>query len=135
MYSRRQFGSGEISASSIQHGCSGDVPRFAQNTFQLTIYFSDQLDMPLRCPFCNAEEDERVSAIDREGRRLVLVMFNCPFSYRFPEDQAGTDESLQVRLNEWRKLEGDAWLGTLGPIIRDREMRGIQRYQETLQSN
>ena len=135
MYSTRQFDSGAITASPFQHGFSDDFLRIAQNTFQLTIYFSEQLDMPLHCPFCNSKEDERVNAIDREGRRLVLVMFDCPFSYRFPEDQAGTDESLQVRLNEWRKLDGDAWLGTLGPIIRDREMRGIQRYQETLRSS
>ena len=88
--------------------------------------------MPLRCPFCNAGEDERVSAVDRDGKRLVLVMFDCPFFYKFPEDQMGKDESLQTQLNEWRKREGDAWLETLRPIIKAREMRGIERYQNNI---
>ena len=85
--------------------------------------------MTLHCPFCNAKEDSRVSAVDHLGKRLVLVMFDCPFSYKFPEEQVGSDESLQVWLNDWRVNEGETWLESLGPIIREREMRGIKRYR------
>ncbi|HVB12171.1 MAG TPA: hypothetical protein VNE86_03490 [Nitrososphaerales archaeon] len=91
--------------------------------------------MPLRCPFCNAKEDARVSAVDHFGKHLVLVMFDCPFSYRFPEDQMGSDESMQVWLNDWRAKEGDVWLESLGPIIREREMRGVERYRKSLEEN
>jgi hypothetical protein len=90
--------------------------------------------MPLRCPFCNSNEDTRVSAVDHSGKRLMLVMFDCPFSYRFPEEQVGSDESLQVRLNDWKVKEGEAWLESLGPIIRERERRGIERYRKTLEN-
>jgi hypothetical protein len=90
--------------------------------------------MPLHCPFCSAGEDERVSAIDSEGKKLVLVMFDCPFSYRFPEDEMRSDDILQKRLDEWRKKDGDAWLESLGPIIRARELRGIERFQKALQA-
>ena len=44
------------------------------------------------------------------GRRVVLVMFDCPFFYKFPEEQVGKDESLQVWLNDWRMNEGEMWL-------------------------
>lgn len=74
-----------------------------------------------------------MSAIDHEGNHLVLVMFDCPFSYRFSEDQKEEDSVLQKRLNDWRKREGETWLETLGPVIREREMRGIERYQKSLQ--
>ncbi len=123
------------SASLSRHTYFDATPQITQNAFQLMAYLPMPQNMPLRCPFCNAEEDERINAVDREGRRLVLVMFDCPFFYKFPEDQVGKDESLQTRLNEWRKKEGDAWLETLGSIIREREMRGIRRFQETLRSN
>ncbi len=107
--------------------------RILQNAF--STIFAILFRMPLRCPFCNAEEDDRVDAIDHSGKHLVLIMFDCPFAYRFSEEQMGSDDSLQARLNEWRKREGEAWLESLGPVIREREMRGIQRYEKSLQSN
>ncbi|MHB1868246.1 MAG: hypothetical protein ACYCPP_04805 [Nitrososphaerales archaeon] len=91
--------------------------------------------MPLRCPFCNAKEDTRVNAVDHSGNHLVLVMFDCPFSYRFPEEQVVSDEYLQVWLNDWRAKEGEIWLESLGPIIREREMRGVERYRKSLEEN
>ena len=91
--------------------------------------------MPLHCPFCNTDEDERVKAVDRDGKKLVLVMFDCPFSYRFPEDEMRSDDILQKRLDEWRKKDGEAWLESLGPMIRTRELRGIERFQKSLQGS
>jgi hypothetical protein len=88
--------------------------------------------LPLRCPFCNSDEDERVNAVDHDGKRVVLIMFDCPFFYKFPEEQVGTDETLQAWLNEWRIKEGDRWLESLGPVIREREQRGIERYSRSI---
>ena len=46
-----------------------------------------------------------------------------------------SDESMQVWLNDWRAKEGDVWLESLGPIIREREMRGVERYRKSLEEN
>ena len=91
--------------------------------------------LTLRCPFCNAEEDTRVDAVDHQGKPLVLVMFGCPFSFRFARDDMGPDEKLQLVLNDWRKNQGESWLRSLGPVIMDREMRGIKRFEESQKNN
>ncbi len=91
-----------------------------------------QKKLTLHCPFCNAVECERVSAVDHEGKRLVLIMFDCPFSHRFDEEELGSDEILQSKLDVWRRRDGDSWLESLGPLIRERELHGIERFQKTL---
>lgn len=107
--------------------------RFVKNVFESIA--EEKSRMTLYCPFCHANECERLSAFDRDGSRLVLVMFDCPFSYRFPEDKQGNDEELQLILDSWRKKEGQKWLESLGPVIRSREMRGIERYEKSIQRN
>ena len=86
--------------------------------------------MTLRCPFCNAEENARVDAEDQEGNPLVLVMFDCPFSFRFARDEMGPEDRLQHMLYDWRKTQGDSWLRSLGPVIMEREIRGIKKFEE-----
>lgn len=107
--------------------------RAGQNIFQSIGL--EEMGMTLHCPFCNAEECERVSAIDHEGKRLVLIMFDCPFSYRFAEEDLGNDEILQSKLEDWRRREGESWLESLGPVIRAREIRAAERFQKSLQRN
>jgi hypothetical protein len=81
----------------------------------------------IHCPFCKAEEDERLMGTDRDGKTVVLLMFNCPFFFRVAPDIFDTDEKIQNYMNGWRKREGDAWLDSVGPILKRRELRNIER--------
>ena len=84
--------------------------------------------MPLFCPFCHAAEAERVQAIDENGKEIVLVMFDCPFFFRMEVSRLEPEENAQQFLNEWKNKEGDNWLSSIGPILRDREKKNIERY-------
>jgi len=81
----------------------------------------------LYCPFCRAEEDDRLNGVDEEGNNVVLLMFNCPFFLKLAQDAIGSDEAAQNFLDGWRKREGDAWLDSLGPVLKRRELRNIER--------
>ncbi len=83
--------------------------------------------MPLRCPFCGATEDERVEGKDDSGRKVLLVMFDCPVYYRFYENEIGEDARMQEALDRWRRDEGDDWLQSLGQAMMNRELRNIER--------
>ncbi len=85
--------------------------------------------MPLRCPFCHASESDRVDAIDSVGQRILLVMFDCPFYYRFPIEMIISEEVMQQHLQEWRLNAGDKWLESVGPVMKAREMRNIERFR------
>ncbi len=92
--------------------------------------------MALYCPFCHAKEDARLSARDEEeGEDVLLVMFNCPFHFRFYSDQLGSEEEMQSLLELWRKEEGNAWLDNVGPVMKQRELQNIQRYLSTIQDS
>ena len=88
--------------------------------------------MSLFCPFCHAPEGERLEARDEEGKNIVLLMFDCPFHFRFFHDQLGKDEEMQSILNQWRKENGEAWLESVGPFMKRREIKNIQRYESSL---
>jgi len=81
----------------------------------------------LRCPFCNAEEDERLEGVDEDGRNVILLMFNCPFFLKVPRESFGTDAQVQDYLNGWRKEEGELWLESVGPVLKRRELKNIER--------
>jgi hypothetical protein len=81
----------------------------------------------LYCPFCNAQEDGRVDATDSEGNKILLVMFNCPFSYKFNEGEVGDDEKMQKSLEKWKIEHGEEWLESVGPIMKERELRNMER--------
>jgi len=84
--------------------------------------------MSLRCPFCAAPEAERVSGIDGSGSEVVLLMFDCPFFIRIPQEVgAKNDQKIQAYLDEWRAKNGDEWLESIGPFLKNRELRGMER--------
>ncbi len=87
--------------------------------------------MTLRCPFCEAPEEERVKGIDEVGNRVVLLMFDCPFYFRMPETLMGSDDSIQAFLDEWRLQNGDEWLESVGPVMKTRELRNIERARKS----
>jgi hypothetical protein len=93
------------------------------------------IHLALRCPFCNAEEEDRVSAVDHSGRKLFLIMFDCPFTFRFYEDEMVSDQVLQSRLYDWRTSKGDEWLEALGPLMKARELEGVERYKKSHSAN
>jgi len=83
--------------------------------------------LALLCPFCGAGEDTRVAGIDESGNEVILLMFDCPFFFRMPVDLMKDDQSIQLFLNNWRKSEGDAWLESVGPVMKSREVRNMER--------
>ena len=87
--------------------------------------------MTIRCPFCNAEEDERVPGVDENGEKVILLMFDCPFFYKLPVGLLTSDDSIQNYLNEWRTREGDSWLDSIGPILKARELRNMDKLRVT----
>ena len=90
--------------------------------------------MPLRCPFCNASEEGRIEGMDESGKAVTLVMFNCPFYFRFPKNLAGTDRGMQDYLAQWREREGDAWLESVGPVMKQREISNMEKYRASVAS-
>ncbi len=84
--------------------------------------------MSIRCPFCGAPENARVDATDAEGEKILLVMFDCPFYYRFRSDQIGSGEAMQRHLEQWRLEAGDNWLESIGPVMKAREIRNMERF-------
>jgi hypothetical protein len=90
--------------------------------------------MPLHCPFCHASEDGRIEAQDEDGEKVILVMFKCPFHYRFASKvfaSEASDESVQRFLDEWKKANGIEWLESIGPVLGERERRNMQKYQDS----
>jgi hypothetical protein len=84
--------------------------------------------LSLHCPFCDAPGDERVSGVDESGEAVVLLMFDCPFFFKMPQKQMNDDDSaIQNYLNDWRQKNGEAWLETIGPVLKNRELRNIER--------
>jgi hypothetical protein len=89
--------------------------------------------LTLHCPFCHASEGERLEAKDEDGEEIVLLMFDCPFYFRFYKDQVGSDDRMQETLDAWKLESGEAWLESVGPIMKERELKNVERY-ETLHS-
>jgi len=83
--------------------------------------------LTLRCPFCNAPEDKRISGVDENGKKVILLLFDCPFFHRLTIQLLASDDSIQNYLNEWRTREGDSWLESIGPILQVRELRNIDK--------
>jgi len=74
-----------------------------------------------------------LEARDEEGEDIVLVMFDCPFYFRFYKNQIGRDElQMQAILDEWKEEEGDAWLESVGPVMKRREQRNMEHYRAKL---
>ena len=88
--------------------------------------------MTLYCPFCHAEEADRVEAVDEQGTKLVLLMFDCPFAIRVDPIAIQDEPRAQLYLNDWRLKEGDSWLDKIGPILKEREMRNIEKLKSSL---
>lgn len=88
----------------------------------------------MHCPFCNAQEDERVEAVDNIGNKVLLVMFDCPFHFQFREKEVATDAKMQEVLSIWHKEKGEDWLESVGPIMKAREMRNIERSKSNKKS-
>ena len=83
--------------------------------------------MTIRCPFCGAVEDERVPGVDENGQKVVLLMFDCPFFCKLPIELLASNDSIQNYLNDWRTREGDSWLDSIGPILKARELRNMEK--------
>jgi hypothetical protein len=83
--------------------------------------------LSLRCPFCNAAEDKRVEGVDESGNQVTLLMFDCPFFFRLPKNLLDTDEIVQAYLDRWRAENGNDWLDSLGPVMKSRELKNIER--------
>jgi len=83
--------------------------------------------LTLRCPFCGAEEDERVEGVDESGNEVTLLMFHCPFFFKLSRDFAGEDNTIQDFLNHWRLENGNEWLESLGPVMKNRELKNMQK--------
>ncbi|MHB8567805.1 MAG: hypothetical protein ACYC9U_12000 [Nitrososphaerales archaeon] len=83
--------------------------------------------MTLYCPFCGAREDARVEGQDEVGEKVLLVMFDCPFYFRFYARDIGADNGMQVKLTNWRKENGDQWLDSVGEDMKNRELRNIEQ--------
>jgi len=43
----------------------------------------------------------------------------------------GPDDSVQKHLNEWRINNGEAWLDTVGPVMKERELKNIEKSTRT----
>jgi hypothetical protein len=84
--------------------------------------------MSLYCPFCHASETERVLATDENQKQVLLVMFDCPFFMRMDVSQLESEEKAQRFLNDWKTREGESWLNSVGPILRERERKNMARY-------
>jgi len=55
-------------------------------------------------------------------------MFDCPFSLKMPKDiMTEEDAEIQKYLEDWRRKNGDAWLESIGPILKNRELRNIEK--------
>ena len=90
--------------------------------------------MTLYCPFCHASEDERLDAKDEDGEDIVLLMFDCPFYFRFYRSQVGEDHEMQQLLDDWKNENGEAWLESVGPLMKKRELRNIEQYRLSLRN-
>jgi hypothetical protein len=97
-----------------------------RNIFQLNAN-QCEFQLTIKCPFCNASEDERISGVDENGKKVMLLLFDCPFFYRLPIELLASDDSIQNYLNEWRTREGDSWLESIGPILKVRELKNIDK--------
>jgi hypothetical protein len=91
--------------------------------------------LTLQCPFCDAPEDERIAGVDESGNSVVLLMFDCPFFYQLPQELASkTENEIQSFLNDWREEYGEDWLENVGPIMKNRELKNIEKSGKSSQS-
>jgi len=91
--------------------------------------------LPLQCPFCRAPEDERVQGVDELGNHVILLMFDCPFFFQIPQELAlGDDSSIQLYLDDWKQENGNAWLDSLGPTMKERELNNMERNRKASSS-
>ncbi len=61
-----------------------------------------------------------------QGRPSFFLMFDCPFSLKMPQNlMSEEDTGIQKYLDDWRLKNGDAWLESIGPILKNRELRNI----------
>jgi hypothetical protein len=66
--------------------------------------------------------------VDESGVDVVLLMFDCPFSLKTPREMISQDDCVtQKFLDDWRQKNGEAWLESLGPILKNREVRNMVR--------
>jgi len=82
--------------------------------------------MALHCPFCGSLEVARVNGSDESENPVVLLMFDCPFFFRMNSCDK-SDLELQAFLDSWREKEGGKWLESVGPVMKERELKNIQR--------
>lgn len=68
-----------------------------------------------------------MTGTDELGYPVVLLMFDCPFFYRMPASMVTSDEDIQIYLDKWRKTNGDDWLERVGPAMKLRELKNIER--------
>lgn len=55
-------------------------------------------------------------------------MFDCPFYFKMPQEVALGDEStVQSYLDNWRQENGEDWLESVGPVMKNRELRNMER--------
>jgi len=66
--------------------------------------------------------------VDGSEDAVVLLMFDCPFSLKMPKDiMTEEDAEIQKYLEDWRRKNGDAWLESIGPVLKNRELRNIEK--------
>lgn len=85
--------------------------------------------MTLYCPFCHAPENGRVEAVDEQNKTVLLIMFSCPFHFKFHVEDIQSDSKMQEFLEDWRSKQGSEWLESVGPIMKAREMKNISAYE------
>lgn len=67
-------------------------------------------------------------AAEEDGTEVLLLMFDCPFFMKLEVSNLESDEKAQAFLNQWRTEDGEQWLQSVGPILREREKKNIARY-------
>ncbi len=55
-------------------------------------------------------------------------MFDCPFSLKITQKLIlENDDLLQKYLDDWQQKNGVAWLDSIGPILKNRELGNMDR--------
>ena len=103
-----------------------------KNTFENGERLVQIAPLALYCPFCHAEEENRLEAVDGQGNKILLVMFNCPFFHHFKVSEKSSDDLMQKLLNLCCASEGQNWLDKIGPVMKAREIKNMKRHRIAL---
>jgi hypothetical protein len=68
-----------------------------------------------------------VAGTNEIGDPVVLLMFNCTYSFQMPASLMGDEISVQAFLDNWRVSSGDEWLESLGPVMKLRELKNMEK--------